>query len=42
MCIYERSRYYTKAFADPLQIAEPVGYKFLNNQAETKKVYKKK
>lgn len=41
-CIYENSKYYTKAVADAVDIIEPIGYKYFN-ESETKKItFKKK
>ena len=41
-CIYQRSKYYQQARLDPLQIVEPIGYNYLNQQQQSHTTHKKK
>lgn len=41
-CIYRRSKYYEQAQLNPLDIVEPIGYKYLNQEQKSKTVVRKK
>jgi hypothetical protein len=40
-CIFKKSEYYAKAVLNPLDIVEPIGYKFLHESQEKKVAVKK-
>lgn len=41
-CIYKRSKYYQQAALDPLNVIEPIGYKYLQQTSKPKIALKKK
>lgn len=42
ICIYQKSKYYAITKLDPLQIVEPIGYKYLNQSQKPKITIKRK